>query len=114
MQLPLLGAAHGDGKGWRRAAIVASELRLGIEDHGPGIAEADLARVVEPYVRLESSRSPETGGVGLGLSIARDAALLMEASCCWKTLSRADCGQRWYFPGKTGSARVGAGDTAIS
>lgn len=54
----------------------ATELRISIEDHGPGIAEADLARVVEPYVRLESSRSRETGGVGLGLSIARDAAAL--------------------------------------
>lgn len=54
----------------------ATELRLSVEDGGPGIAEADLARVVEPYVRLEASRSRETGGVGLGLTIARDAALL--------------------------------------
>lgn len=54
----------------------ATELRLCVEDTGPGIAEADLARVIEPYVRLEASRSRETGGVGLGLSIARDAALL--------------------------------------
>lgn len=38
--------------------------------------EADLERVVEPYVRLEASRSRETGGVGLGLAIARDAARL--------------------------------------
>lgn len=53
----------------------ATELRLGVEDQGPGIAEADLARVVEPYVRLEASRSRETGGVGLGLTIARDAAV---------------------------------------
>jgi len=54
----------------------AAELRLSVEDRGPGIAEADLARVVEPYVRLEASRSRETGGVGLGLTIARDAAVL--------------------------------------
>jgi len=53
-----------------------TELRLSVEDRGPGIAAADLARVVEPYVRLEASRSRETGGVGLGLTIARDAALL--------------------------------------
>jgi signal transduction histidine kinase len=52
------------------------ELRLRVADDGPGIAEADLERVVEPYVRLDSSRSRETGGVGLGLAIARDAALL--------------------------------------
>jgi signal transduction histidine kinase len=52
------------------------ELRVIVEDRGPGIAEADLERVVEPYVRLEASRSRETGGVGLGLAIARDAARL--------------------------------------
>ncbi|MCX7149068.1 MAG: ATP-binding protein [Rhodocyclales bacterium] len=52
------------------------ELRLSVEDRGPGIPEADLARVIEPYVRLEASRSRETGGVGLGLTIARDAAIL--------------------------------------
>lgn len=53
-----------------------TELRVIVEDRGPGIAEADLERVVEPYVRLEASRSRETGGVGLGLAIARDAARL--------------------------------------
>ena len=52
------------------------ELRVIVEDRGPGIAEADLERVVAPYVRLEASRSRETGGVGLGLAIARDAARL--------------------------------------
>lgn len=52
------------------------ELRILVEDRGPGIAEADLERVVEPYVRLDTSRRQETGGVGLGLAIARDAARL--------------------------------------
>lgn len=51
-------------------------LRIVVEDWGPGIPEQDLVRVIEPYVRLESSRSRETGGVGLGLAVARDAALL--------------------------------------
>ncbi|VAV93814.1 Sensor histidine kinase [hydrothermal vent metagenome] len=44
---------------------------LDIEDDGPGIAEADLQRVFEPFTRLESSRNRTTGGVGLGLAIAR-------------------------------------------
>jgi signal transduction histidine kinase len=51
-------------------------LIIVVEDAGPGIPEGDLARVVEPYVRLETSRSRETGGVGLGLAVARDAVRL--------------------------------------
>lgn len=43
-----------------------------IDDDGPGIADADLDRVFQPFQRLEESRSRETGGVGLGLPIARD------------------------------------------
>ena len=42
-----------------------------IDDEGPGIPEADLERVFEPFQRLEASRSRETGGTGLGLAIAR-------------------------------------------
>ena len=51
-----------------------AELRIVVEDDGPGIPEADLARVTEPFVRLDASRSLESGGVGLGLAIVRDAA----------------------------------------
>ncbi|WP_269929992.1 ATP-binding protein [Aminobacter sp. HY435] len=42
-----------------------------VEDDGPGIPEQSLEDVFEPFIRLESSRNRETGGVGLGLSIAR-------------------------------------------
>lgn len=45
-----------------------------VEDHGPGIPEAEFERVFSPFYRLEHSRSMETGGVGLGLSIARAIA----------------------------------------
>jgi len=51
-----------------------TDLRIVIEDDGPGIEPADLARVTEPFVRLDPSRSLESGGVGLGLTIVRDAA----------------------------------------
>ena len=58
-----------------RAVIALEEqgdhLTLIIEDDGPGIPENDLERVFEPFVRLEESRSTETGGHGLGLAIAR-------------------------------------------
>jgi len=42
-----------------------------IDDDGPGIPPEDFERVFEPFVRLEASRSAETGGLGLGLAIAR-------------------------------------------
>lgn len=42
-----------------------------IDDNGPGIPEDKLAIVTEPFVRLETSRNAETGGVGLGLTIAK-------------------------------------------
>jgi signal transduction histidine kinase len=49
-------------------------LRVVIDDDGPGIPGGDLARVTAPFVRLDASRSLDTGGVGLGLAIVRDAA----------------------------------------
>ncbi len=49
-------------------------LRIVIEDDGPGIPEAELRKVFEPFYRLEESRSRETGGSGLGLAIAQAVA----------------------------------------
>ena len=45
-----------------------------VQDEGPGVPDDMLERVFEPFFRLESSRNADTGGVGLGLSIARDIA----------------------------------------
>lgn len=47
---------------------------LRVLDRGPGIPEADLAAVLQPYVRLEDSRNRGTGGTGLGLAIANELA----------------------------------------
>lgn len=44
---------------------------ISVLDRGPGIPEHMLDAVFDPFVRLETSRSRETGGAGLGLSIAR-------------------------------------------
>ena len=52
-------------------ARVDQEVSIAIDDDGPGIPEADFERVFAPFVRLEESRSQETGGIGLGMAIAR-------------------------------------------
>lgn len=49
-------------------------VAIDVADDGPGIPEAELANVMEPFVRLEASRNRETGGSGLGLTLARSAA----------------------------------------
>jgi signal transduction histidine kinase len=43
-----------------------------VRDHGPGLPEASLEEVFEPYVRLEHGREAYGEGSGLGLGIARD------------------------------------------
>ena len=47
------------------------EVWITIEDEGPGIPDRDMGRVFQPFVRLDESRGQETGGIGLGLAIAR-------------------------------------------
>jgi len=46
-------------------------VEIVIEDDGPGIPDDAAEQVFAPFFRIENSRNPETGGVGLGLSIAR-------------------------------------------
>lgn len=56
------------------AEVTESMIYVHVDDDGPGIPEEKRAEVLRPFVRLEDSRNPETGGVGLGLTIARDVA----------------------------------------
>ncbi|QET03297.1 HAMP domain-containing protein [Cupriavidus pauculus] len=50
----------------------AERVVIDVCDSGPGIPPAELQRVLEPFYRVESSRSRATGGVGMGLAIAAD------------------------------------------
>lgn len=61
-----------------KAIVVSIEhrddtVRIGIRDFGAGVPEEALTKIFEPFFRVEGDRSRETGGAGLGLSIARRA-----------------------------------------
>jgi two-component system osmolarity sensor histidine kinase EnvZ len=47
------------------------QVVVAVEDDGPGIAEADMAQVLEPFSRLDSARARNTSGLGLGLTIVQ-------------------------------------------
>ena len=68
------GIKYGGTRPGRRCAPTGDRVAIEIADRGPGIPEAELGNVQEPFVRLESSRNRETGGSGLGLTLARSAA----------------------------------------
>jgi signal transduction histidine kinase len=52
-------------------AVADGTAQIIVDDDGPGIPDALLQHVTKPFVRLEESRSAETGGHGLGLTITR-------------------------------------------
>jgi two-component system osmolarity sensor histidine kinase EnvZ len=56
------------------AEQVGSKVRVGVLDRGPGIPAEQMNAVFQPFHRVETSRSPSTGGAGLGLAIVRQLA----------------------------------------
>jgi signal transduction histidine kinase len=71
---------YGGGKVTVTAEQKGADIVIRVRDTGPGIPEAELEKVFEPYYRLEGARSREGGGTGLGLSIARNIAELHSGS----------------------------------
>jgi signal transduction histidine kinase len=64
---------HG-GDGGRVALsleVAQGHARLVVRDHGSGVQESQLARLAEPFYRTDDARQRSTGGVGLGLYLAR-------------------------------------------
>ena len=56
-----------NGAGW---------AKIRVRDYGPGVPEESLPRLFDPFYRVEQDRDRKSGGVGLGLSIARRAVEL--------------------------------------
>ena len=67
-------------------------IEILIDDKGPGIREAEKEQVFTPFFRLEGSRSRDTGGTGLGMTIARNAIRSMGGDI--ELLDRAEGGLR--------------------
>jgi signal transduction histidine kinase len=70
-----------------------SHIVVTVDDDGPGIPDHDKDRVFEPLVRLEASRSRDTGGSGLGLTLS-------------KTVIESHGGRIWLEDAATGGLRV--------
>ncbi len=58
-----------------RLSAASNVAIVDIVDRGPGIPPEEAERAFEPFERLEASRSRESGGTGLGLTIAREAVI---------------------------------------
>ncbi|MCA8929625.1 MAG: HAMP domain-containing protein [Alphaproteobacteria bacterium] len=63
------------GHCWIGLTAMTNTVRIIVDDDGPGIPADRRADVFRPFVRLDESRNAATGGVGLGLTIARDIVL---------------------------------------
>lgn len=59
-----------------RAACAGPRVRLIVADNGPGVAQADLPRILEPFEQVGRAMNEHQGGAGLGLTLAKALAEL--------------------------------------
>jgi two-component system sensor histidine kinase CpxA len=60
---------------------------VSVRDYGPGVPEEGLARIFDPFYRVENDRNRSSGGVGLGLAIARRAVELHKGRICARNMN---------------------------
>jgi signal transduction histidine kinase len=73
-----------------RIETTTDRVRIVVADRGPGIPAERLGDVFDPFTRLETSRNRETGGIGLGLALAR--AIVADAGGEIRLENRAEGG----------------------
>lgn len=80
-------------KVWITAYRTGDQVEVSVDDNGPGVPPESYEDVFKPFFRMEKSRNPRTGGVGLGLSIAQD-------------IVHSHGGEIWLEPSNRGGLRV--------
>ncbi len=78
--------------------IAGRTIDIIIDDDGPGIPEAARESVFQPFFRLDTSRNTGTGGIGLGLTIARDIMLSHGGSLVLETSPQGGLRARCVLP----------------
>ena len=83
---------------WVSSVPVGDGVDILIDDDGPGVPPAERDRVFQPFIRLDASRNPSTGGVGLGLTIARDVARSHGGDICLEASPQGGLRARLHLP----------------
>ncbi len=83
---------------WLTSRAVEDGVDILVDDDGPGIPANERDHVFQPFIRLDSSRNPSTGGVGLGLTIARDVARSHGGDVRLETSPRGGLRARVHLP----------------
>ena len=80
------------------------QLNFSVTDSGIGIPETMLERIFEPFIQVDSSSTRKYGGVGLGLAIAQQNALMLNGKMWAEQVS--DGGSRFVFTMKVATAEA--------
>ncbi len=98
------------GNATLQAELEDDALAVAVRDAGPGISAEELEKVLQPFYRLETSRSRETGGSGLGLAICLQLAQSLGAGLSLRNLPEGGLEARLRLPLQAPGAAENRGD----